>query len=191
MGGLALKAVSKKGKDKLSTSYQSLFDIPTVDIDGKIIENLGSVCQGKKCIMVVNVASKWGLTDKTYTQMVRLHRQYRDQGFEILAFPCNQFMSQEPGTDAEIKAFAQNLYSAEFPLFAKTEVNGEKTCEVYKYLRNNSELYDTAKHQAKEIPWNFAKFFVNAEGKVVSYFPPKTLPDELENNIKTMLKWKK
>ena len=89
MGGLALKMVSKKGNDKLSTSYQSLFDIPTVDIDGNNIQKLASLCQNKKCIMVVNVASKWGLTDKTYTEMVRLHKKYRSQGFEILAFPCN------------------------------------------------------------------------------------------------------
>ena len=145
MGGLALKAVSKKGKESLQSSHHSLFDISAVDIDGKNIERLGSICESKKCIMVVNVASKWGLTDKTYTQMVRLHKQYRDQGFEILAFPCNQFMSQEPGSNAEIKAFARDLYSAEFPLFAKTEVNGANTCEVYKYLRNNSELYDVSK----------------------------------------------
>ena len=79
MGNLSLKLVSKKGKDKLTSStYQSLFDIPAVDIDGNQIKNLGDILQGKKCIMVVNVASKWGLTDKTYTQMVKLHKEYRD-----------------------------------------------------------------------------------------------------------------
>ncbi len=111
--------------------------------------------------------------------MVRLHKLYREHGFEILAFPCNQFMGQEPGSNPEIKTFARELYGAEFPLFAKTDVNGENTCEIYKYLRNNSELYDPAKLQAKEIPWNFAKFFVNSQGKVVAYFPPKAI-DELE-----------
>jgi glutathione peroxidase len=94
--------------------------------------------------------------------MVRLHKLYREHGFEIFAFPCNQFMNQEPGSNAEVKAFARDLYGAEFPLFAKTDVNGENTCEVYKYLRNNSELYDPVKLQAKEIPWNFSKFFVNS-----------------------------
>ncbi len=74
MGALALKMVSKKGKDTLATSYTSLFDIPTVDIDGNPVPKVGQFCEGKKCIMVVNVASKWGLTDKTYTQMVRLHK---------------------------------------------------------------------------------------------------------------------
>lgn len=97
-------------------------------------------------------------------------------------------MGQEPGTNAEIKKFANELYGAEFPLFEKTDVNGENTCEVFKFLRNNSELYDPAKLQAKEIPWNFCKFFVDSKGKVVAYFPPKAL-DELEGQIKEMLKW--
>ncbi len=119
--------------------------------------------------------------------MVRLHKEYRDQGFEILAFPCNQFRGQEPGSNAEIKAFAKELYGAEFPLFAKTEVNGANTCDAYKYLRMNSELYDTQKKQSKEIPWNFAKFLVNSSGKVVSYHDPGALPDTLEGNIKAML----
>ena len=96
--------------------------------------------------------------------MVRVHRKYRDQGFEILAFPCNQFMKQEPGTNPEIKAFAQELYGAEFMMFEKTNVNGSSSCEVYKYLRRNSELYDTKKGEVKEIPWNFAKFLVDSEG---------------------------
>ena len=74
--------------------------------------------------------------------MVRLHKEYRDRGFEILAFPCNQFMGQEPGTNEEIKKFARDHYGAEFPLFAKIEVNGPNTHEVYKYLRSQSELYD-------------------------------------------------
>ena len=95
-------------------------------------------------------------------------------------------MGQEPGSNAEIKKFAQELYGAEFPLFAKTDVNGENTCEAYKYLRNNSELYDSKKQQAKEVPWNFAKFFVDSNGKVVAYYPPPTI-DELEAKVKEML----
>jgi len=87
-----------------------------------------------------------------------------------------------------VKAFAKELYGAEFPLFAKTEVNGPNASAVYQYLRRNSPLYDPAKKQAKEIPWNFAKFMVNSEGNVVSYHEPKTLPDELENEIKNMVK---
>ena len=97
-------------------------------------------------------------------------------------------MQQEPGSNAEVKAFARELYGAEFPMFAKIDVNGSNACDVYKYLRANSELYDAKKKQAKEIPWNFAKFFVNEQGKVVEFHSPKTLPDDLEQQIKNMLK---
>ena len=107
---------------------------------------------------------------------------------EILAFPCNQFMGQEPGTNAEVKAFARELYGAEFPLFAKTDVNGVNTCEVYKYLRGNSELYDEKKKESKEIPWNFAKFLVNGQGKVVSYHNPKVDPLDIMSSIEPLLR---
>ena len=120
--------------------------------------------------------------------MVRVHQKYSDQGFEILAFPCNQFMKQEPGTNAEIKAFARELYGAEFMMFEKTNVNGSQCCEVYKYLRRNSELFDAKKGEAKEIPWNFSKFLVDSEGKVVSYHDPRILPNDLEKNIEAILK---
>lgn len=94
MGGAVFKLVSKKGKDKFSEQrYESLLDIPATDIDGNHINKLEDILQGKRCTLVVNVASKWGLTDKHYTQFVRLYKEYRDQGFEILAFPCNQFMN--------------------------------------------------------------------------------------------------
>ena len=117
-----------------------------------------------------------------------MHRKYRDQGFEILAFPCNQFMKQEPGSNAEIKAFARELYGAEFMMFEKTNVNGAQCCEVYKYLRRNSELFDAKKGEAKEIPWNFSKFLIDSEGKVVSYHDPRILPNDLEKNIEAILK---
>jgi glutathione peroxidase len=120
--------------------------------------------------------------------MVRVHQKYRDQGFEILAFPCNQFMKQEPGTNAEIKAFARELYGAEFMMFEKTNVNGSQCCEVYKYLRRNSELFDAKKGEAKEIPWNFSKFLVDSEGKVISYHDPRISPNDLEKNIEAILK---
>ena len=95
-------------------------------------------------------------------------------------------MSQEPGTDAEIKAFAEK-YGAEFPMFSKIEVNGVNTHEVYKYLRSNSELYDKKKKEVKEVPWNFAKFIVDEHGHVVSYHNPKveviTMIDEIERML--------
>ena len=96
-------------------------------------------------------------------------------------------MGQEPGTNAEIKAFARDLYGAEFPLFAKSDVNGPNTNEVYKFLRQNSELYDKNKGEVKEIPWNFAKFLVNKEGHVVKYYNPKIEPRDLTKDIEAML----
>ena len=97
-------------------------------------------------------------------------------------------MGQEPGTNAEIKIFARELYGAKFPLFAKTDVNGKDTCDVYKYLRSNSELYDTSKKEVKEIPWNFAKFLVDRDGKVVSYHDPKQDWNSLISRIEALLK---
>lgn len=96
-------------------------------------------------------------------------------------------MNQEAGSNEDIKAFARELYGAEFPLFEKTEVNGPNTCEVYRFLRQNSELYDAKKKQSKEIPWNFAKFLVNGEGKVVSYHNPRIEPKDLEKQISALL----
>lgn len=162
MGGAVFKLVSKKGKDKFSEQrYESLLDIPARDIDGNYINKLEDILHGKRCILVVNVASKWGLTDKHYTQFVRLYKEYRDQGFEILAFPCNQFMNQEPGTHEEIKKFIRDLYGGEWPIFEKIEVNGQNSHDVFKFLRMNSELHDREKKEVKEIPWNFAKFLVD------------------------------
>ena len=103
--GCIAAAFYKKGTDgSLKTDFKSLHDIPALDIDGNLIDPLGLILEGKKCIVVVNVASKWGTAKRNYTQLVQLHREYRELGFEILAFPCNQFIRQEPGTDQEIKA---------------------------------------------------------------------------------------
>jgi glutathione peroxidase len=115
--------------------------------------------------------------------MVELYDKYRDKGFEILAFPCNQFMGQEPAENDEIKNFAVSTFNVRFPLFEKIEVNGENTHEVYRYLRFNSELYNKNKNIVAEIPWNFAKFLINRDGKVASFHQPKELPEELESKI--------
>ena len=93
---------------------------------------------------------------------MQLHNEYKDKGFEILAFPCDQFLSQEPGSNTDIKKLVRLKFKANFPLFEKSEINGEGTCEVYKFLRNNTEaLYDPEKNIAQEVPWNFAKFIVD------------------------------
>ena len=96
--------------------------------------------------------------------MVQMHKELKGQGFEICAFPCNQFASQEPGTAEEINNFARGKYEAEFVMFEKIEVNGPKCHPVYNYLRSHSSLHDDKTGKTSEIPWNFAKFLVNGEG---------------------------
>ena len=123
--------------------------------------------------------------DKTYAQMVKLHRKYRDQGFEILAFPCNQFVGKM--SNEKIKRFTRVTHGAEFPLFSLVDINGPKTCEVYKFLRLNSPLYDQTKGTVNEIPWNFTKFLVNCKGEVVSYHNPYADTQELEPEIEKIL----
>ena len=93
MGGVIAKMVFKNGKETVSSNYNSLWEIPATTIDGSKLDSLASIVSGKNAVLVVNVASKWGLTDKNYRQMVAMHGELADQGFEILTFPCNQFGS--------------------------------------------------------------------------------------------------
>ena len=116
-----------------------------------------------------------------------MHSELKDQGFEVFAFPCNQFGGQEPGTPQEINEFARGKYGAEFPIFQKIDVNGSNCHPVYNYLRSHSELYDEKKQVASEIPWNFAKFLVDRDGKTTKYFNPKTDPLDIKGDIEKIL----
>ncbi len=118
-----------------------MHDIPATDIDGKHVKKLGDIIKGKKLILVINVASKCGLTSKNYKFLEEIYGKYANKGLEILAFPCNQFGSQEPGSNSQIKQYIQGNRNGKYRLFAKTNVNGDKADEVYKFLRYNSELY--------------------------------------------------
>ena len=119
--------------------------------------------------------------------MVQIHNDYADKGFEIFAFPCNQFMGQEPGSEEEIKKFATEKYGAKFVLFGKIHVNGPNTHDVYRYLRRNSPLYDKKKDEVQNIPWNFTKFLVDGEGQVKYYYRPNIDPTESIPHIEEML----
>ncbi|ALC06712.1 hypothetical protein CDES_11790 [Corynebacterium deserti GIMN1.010] len=121
-----------------------------------------------KLLLVVNLASKCGLTPQ-YEGLQRLYEKYQDQGLVVIGVPCNQFMGQEPGTDAEVCDFAQNTYNVTFPLLAKTEVNGDGAHPLYKALKA-----DTG---GGEIEWNFEKFLVNAEGDTIERFGPRIDPE--------------
>ena len=116
-----------------------------------------------------------------------MHDDLSARGFEVLAFPCNQFGGQEPGTPEEIHKFATGKYNAKFPLFAKCEVNGTNPHPVYNYLRRHSELWDESSGTAQQIPWNFAKFLVDESGQVLKYYGPRTSPEEIRPEIENLL----
>ncbi len=128
-----------------------------------------------KVVLVVNVASKCGLTPQ-YKALEALYQKYNGQGLVILGFPCNQFRGQEPGTAEEIRTFCTSKYNVTFPLMAKVEVNGEGTCDFYKHLK----ALDAKPKGAGDITWNFEKFVIGRNGEVVARFKPQTAPDAAE-----------
>ncbi|KAG9457410.1 hypothetical protein H6P81_001918 [Aristolochia fimbriata] len=157
----------------------SLHEFRVQDATGKDVD-LG-VYRGK-VLLVVNVASKCGFTDKNYTEMTDLYNRYRGKDFEILAFPCNQFLRQEPGSSENAKEFACTRYKAEYPIFQKVRVNGANAAPVYKFLKTSkSSIFGSG------IKWNFTKFLVDKEGKVISRYGPTTSPFQIENDIKKAL----
>lgn len=130
-----------------------------------------------KLVMVVNTASKCGLTPQ-YEGLERLWQTYGDQGLVVLGFPCNQFGEQEPGEAREIAEFCEMNYGVSFPLFAKLEVNGEAASPLYTWLKQDFP---------GDIEWNFAKFLIGRDGRVAARFAPGVTPDELEPEIRAAL----
>jgi glutathione peroxidase len=126
-------------------------------------------------VLVVNVASECGLT-RQYTGLQAMYDKYKDKGFVILAFPCNQFGSQEPGSEAEIKQFCSTKYSVNFPMFSKVEVNGENAAPIYKLL-TAKELQPVG---SGKISWNFEKFLIGRDGQPIARFSPRTDPSDAE-----------
>ena len=119
--------------------------------------------------------------------MVEIHEKYKHQGFQIFAFPCNQFMSQESRCNLDIKKYAQEEKKATFQMFEKIDVNGEHAHEVFKFCRRYSPLYVEKTGELQSIPWNFTKFLVDNQGQVVGYYPPNKNPEECLPQIKKML----
>lgn len=128
-----------------------------------------------KVVLIVNVASRCGLTPQ-YEQLQSLHKKYADKGLAVLAFPCNQFGSQEPGTAQEIQTFCKKNYGVEFDLFEKIDVNGKDACALYKYLTK----LKTKPASAGDISWNFEKFLLDRDGKVIARFSPRVKPDDAQ-----------
>lgn len=134
-----------------------------------------------KVLLIVNTASKCGFTPQ-YKGLQELYEKYKDQGFEVLAFPCNQFGSQEPGTDEEIQSFCELNYGVTFPLFAKIDVKGENIHPLFKYLTKEASGFMT-----DSIKWNFSKFLVDRSGNVVDRYAPTTSPESIDAEIKKLL----
>ena len=148
----------------------SIYDFSVKDIDHQEI----SLEKFKgKTLLIVNVASRCGFTPQ-YTGLQNLYEKYKDKGFEILAFPCNQFGSQEKGTNDEIKEFCSSEYNVSFTLFDKIEVIGDNASPLFKKLTQDA---------GREIQWNFTKYLINKDGDFVRGFGTQKKPDEIEEHI--------
>lgn len=135
-----------------------------------------------KVLLIVNTASKCGFTPQ-YEGLEALHREYADRGFEVLAFPCNQFGAQEPGDAAEIANFCSLTYDVTFPVFAKIDVNGSNADPLFERLKSDAP----GLLGSKAIKWNFTKFLVNREGQVVERYAPTTKPADIVADIEKLL----
>ncbi len=160
----ALAAFATEGR-----AADSVLDFNMKDIDGKEVDL--SKYKGD-VILIVNVASKCGYTPQ-YADLEEVYEKYKDQGFTILAFPANEFGAQEPGTNAEIKSFCTKNYGVTFPVFSKIVVKGEGMHPLYSFLTSEK----TDPKFSGDIPWNFTKFLVDRDGKVVARFKPGDKPD--------------
>ncbi|WP_343346352.1 glutathione peroxidase [Terrisporobacter petrolearius] len=135
-----------------------------------------------KVVLVVNTASKCGLTPQ-FEGLEALYKEYKDQGLEILGFPCNQFANQEKGSNEEIHEFCQLNYGVSFTMFEKIDVNGKNAHPLYKYLKNEAKGL-----LSKEIKWNFTKFLIDSEGNIVKRYAPTVEPLKIKDDIENLLK---
>jgi glutathione peroxidase len=181
---------------------KNVHDFSASDIDGNEV-NLSDY-EGK-VLLIVNVASKCGFTPQ-YEGLQKLYEQYKDKGFEILAFPCNQFAGQEPGSNEQIKEFCSSDYGVTFRLFDKVDVNGDNAHPLYKYLvsKKGFEGYDLSNPKAQmikgvleknfpeslegdSIKWNFTKFLIDKDGNVIERFETPVEPDNIKPAIDKLL----
>ena len=135
-----------------------------------------------KVLLIVNVASHCGLTPQ-YTALEALQRKHAARGFSVLGFPCNQFGGQEPGTEAQILEFCTLNYEVSFPMYGKVEVNGEGTHPLYAHLKSEAP----GLLGSESLKWNFTKFLVDREGRVVRRYAPTDSPESIEKDIEVLL----
>lgn len=155
-----------------------IYDFTVKDIQGN---DLSLEKFKGKVMLIVNTASNCGFT-KQYDGLQKLYEKYKDQGFVVLGFPCNQFGKQEPGDEKEIANFCTDTFNVTFPMMSKIEVNGENAHPLYKFLKK-----EKGGVLGDEIKWNFTKFLVDKEGNLVDRFAPQKTPEDIESDIKELL----
>jgi len=161
-------------------SATSIYDFSANSLGGKQADL--AAARGK-VLLIVNTASKCGFTPQ-YDGLEKVYEKFRDQGFEVLGFPCNQFGAQEPGSSGDIAQFCTKNYGVTFPMFEKVDVNGDDAHPLFKWLKGEAPgLLGT-----KDIKWNFTKFLVGRDGKVVDRYAPTTRPDAIVGDIEKALK---
>ena len=157
----------------------SIYDFAVKDIHGKTVKL--DAYKGKP-LLIVNTASKCGFTPQ-YKGLESLYEKLHGKGLEILGFPCNQFGEQEPGTEAEIESFCEVNYGVTFPMFAKVDVNGDGAAPLYKFLKKEKP----GLLGSEAIKWNFTKFLVDRNGKVIERYAPNTEPAAIAGDIEKLL----
>ena len=155
-----------------------IYDFSAKAIDGKDVPM--DSFKGR-VMLIVNTASKCGFT-KQYTGLEKLQENYAGKGLSVLGFPCDQFLHQEPGDDAEIANFCTTNYNVTFPMFSKVEVNGDNAHPLWKYLK-----HEKGGLLISAIKWNFTKFLVGRDGTVIGRYPPNTTPEEIVKDIEAAL----
>ncbi|MGP4079316.1 glutathione peroxidase [Pseudalkalibacillus sp. R45] len=134
-----------------------------------------------KVLLIVNTASKCGFTPQ-YEGLQRLYETYKDEGFEVLGFPSNQFMNQEPGSEEDIQEFCKLNYGVSFPMFSKVDVKGNEAHPLFKHL-----IKEAPGMLSDQVKWNFTKFLVDQEGRVINRYAPQTKPEAIEEDIQKLL----
>jgi glutathione peroxidase len=135
-----------------------------------------------KVLLAVNTASECGLTPQ-YAELQKIYDQYKENGFFVLGFPCNQFGGQEPGSEEKISEFCNLNYGVSFPMFAKVDVNGENAHPLFQYLKEEAP----GQSESSDIEWNFAKFLINRNGQVVGRYAPSVSPTDIGDDIEKLL----
>ena len=157
----------------------TLFNFQVRTIDG---EDITLERYRGQVLLIVNTASRCGLTPH-YRGLQELYERYKDRGFVVLGFPCNQFAGQEPGTEAEIKQFCSTNYNVTFPMFAKIDVKGEHAHPLYQYLVEHAP----EPCRTGDIEWNFVKFLIDRGGRIVKQYPARTEPADIAPDIEQLL----